>query len=214
MGFEWRAKIQNLAGPGVELPGNGVAFVLGEAGHRGVLWQVLADEAVGVLGGAALPGVIGLGEVEYDPGQALEPRVVMKLGTIVGREGQDAQSPDHDQEHAVDLGHGLVEEFADHQKACTPVHEGEDALLGPWSVNQVYLKMPPLKPPLRGRRPLRDIPFTPQNTAAVAAPVGLATSLATLAQVFIEVAARTAVLAKIPVNGLMADPQDRAKTQH
>jgi hypothetical protein len=82
VGFEWRAKIQNLAGPGVELPGNGVAFVLGEAGHRGMLWQVLADEAVGVLGGAALPGVIGLGEVEYDSGQALEPRVVMKRGAI------------------------------------------------------------------------------------------------------------------------------------
>ena len=47
--------VEGLAWPGIELPGDGVQFVLGEAGQIGALREVLAQQATGVLVDTALP---------------------------------------------------------------------------------------------------------------------------------------------------------------
>ena len=49
--------------------------------------QVLADQAVGVLVGAALPGVMRIGEVERHAGGVLDPGVAVELGAVVGGDG-------------------------------------------------------------------------------------------------------------------------------
>ena len=46
--------------------GDGVEIVLALLAEIGALGQVLADEAVGVLVGAALPGIVRIGEVDLD----------------------------------------------------------------------------------------------------------------------------------------------------
>ena len=46
--------------------GDGIEIVLGVLAEIGALGQVLADEAVGVLVGATLPGIVRIGEVDLD----------------------------------------------------------------------------------------------------------------------------------------------------
>lgn len=53
-----------LTGAVVEFVGDPVAVVVGDVGHVRALGDVLADQSVGVFIGSALPGVVGLGEVE------------------------------------------------------------------------------------------------------------------------------------------------------
>ena len=54
-GFGGGAVAECLAGAGVELAGDGVELVLGVSGQVGALGLVVADQAAGVLAGAALP---------------------------------------------------------------------------------------------------------------------------------------------------------------
>jgi len=53
------------AWPSVEAVGNGIEIVLGEGAQVGALGQVLAQQAVGVLACAALPGTVGVAEVDH-----------------------------------------------------------------------------------------------------------------------------------------------------
>ena len=56
-GLGWSVPVQGLAGSAVELSGDGVELVLGPVAEVGAgLGEVLAEQAVGVLVGAALPG--------------------------------------------------------------------------------------------------------------------------------------------------------------
>ena len=56
--------------------------------------EVLAEQTVGVLVGAAFPGVVWRREVEAHAGRSLERGVVVELGPLVHRDGP----------HAVRLG--------------------------------------------------------------------------------------------------------------
>src|SRR5262249_18591914 len=67
-GFGGGGVAGGAAGAGVELVGDGVEFCLGVGGQVGAFGQVVADQAVGVLVGAALPGGVGVGEVDRDAG--------------------------------------------------------------------------------------------------------------------------------------------------
>src|SRR4029079_11136417 len=58
--------VEGLAGSGVESVGDVVAVGLGEAPQLGAFGPVLAQQAVGVLVGAALPGRVGVGEVDAE----------------------------------------------------------------------------------------------------------------------------------------------------
>src|ERR671919_623790 len=66
------APAERLAGSGVECGGDGLDVVAVPAGEVGALGEVLAQEAVGVLVGAALPWAVWVGEVDGETGVDFE----------------------------------------------------------------------------------------------------------------------------------------------
>ena len=76
-----------LPWPAVEFRSDPIAIVLREVSHALALGQILAHEAIGVLVGPALPGVMRGGEVEAGGGGALEPGVLVKLGAVIDGDG-------------------------------------------------------------------------------------------------------------------------------
>lgn len=52
---QWRSCAQAFAWPIVDLVGNGIELFLAVSGEIGALGQVLPDQSVGILVGAALP---------------------------------------------------------------------------------------------------------------------------------------------------------------
>ena len=61
--------VQCLAGPVVGFRGDCVGVFLGVSGRVGPLGEVLAQQAVGVLVGAALPEAVGVAEVRLHVGR-------------------------------------------------------------------------------------------------------------------------------------------------
>ena len=68
IGFERAAKSENLPRPVVHSQVNGVKVFLSQLGQIGAFWQILAQQAVGVLIGAALPGAVRVAEVHLHAG--------------------------------------------------------------------------------------------------------------------------------------------------
>src|SRR2546428_5816654 len=75
-----------LPGSTVEPRRKPVAVVLGEVGHALALGEILTQQAVGVLVGAALPRVVWGGEVKSGRRDSLESRVLVKFGPVVDRD--------------------------------------------------------------------------------------------------------------------------------
>ncbi|CAG4902221.1 hypothetical protein R54767_02829 [Paraburkholderia gardini] len=71
------------AWPGVEVVGKGIEIVLGEGAQVGAFGQVLAQQAVGVLAGAALPGTAGVTEVDRHAGSDGEILVTGQLLALI-----------------------------------------------------------------------------------------------------------------------------------
>ena len=63
----WSLPVQGLAGTGVQPQGDLVALGLGQGAEVGALGPVLAQQAVGVLVCAALPGRLWVAEVDRIP---------------------------------------------------------------------------------------------------------------------------------------------------
>jgi hypothetical protein len=61
--LSWGLVHQGFSGSLVELPGDGAELGLAEGREIDAVGQVLAQQAVGVLVGAALPGALGVAEV-------------------------------------------------------------------------------------------------------------------------------------------------------
>ena len=57
--FSWRLVHQGFSGPLIELSGDGAELGLAEGRQVDAVWQILAQQAVGVLVGAALHGLWG-----------------------------------------------------------------------------------------------------------------------------------------------------------
>src|SRR4051795_1737765 len=64
----WFQPAERLSRPAVELGGDGVEVGLVVGGEVGALGEVLAQEAVGVLVAAPLPGAVGVAEVDGHAG--------------------------------------------------------------------------------------------------------------------------------------------------
>ncbi len=115
----------------VELSSDARAVALGDVGHALSLWQVLTNQSVCVLGCAALPGVIGGGEVEARSGCCFDRLVAMELGTVVGRDGVSGTRGVVDQADRSAVGglDGSGVELTDHHVARLTIDEREDAVL-------------------------------------------------------------------------------------
>src|SRR5690606_39901696 len=86
--FGWIVPVEGLPGSPVEFAGDGVEVVLGVAAKVGAaLGEVLAEQAVGVLVAAALPGRVGIAEVDLAVGGEGECCVLGHLGTLVPGQG-------------------------------------------------------------------------------------------------------------------------------
>jgi len=66
--LSWGLSVQDDAGSAVEAVLDGLDLGVGDVGEAGAFGEVLADQAVGVLVGGALPGAVGVGEVDRDVG--------------------------------------------------------------------------------------------------------------------------------------------------
>ena len=64
----WSLPSEGFAGAGVEFGGDVVEVFAGVHGQVGALGEVLAQQAVGVLVGAALPWAVRVGEVDLNAG--------------------------------------------------------------------------------------------------------------------------------------------------
>ena len=62
------APVEDLSGPRVELGSDGLEVVAGPSREVGAFREVLAQQPVGVLFGAALPGAAWVGEERRDAG--------------------------------------------------------------------------------------------------------------------------------------------------
>ena len=85
-----------LAGPRVELARNRIQLGLGVAGEVGPLRQILAQQAVRVLVGPALPRTVGIAEIDLHPGGDREGAMGRQFqAAIPGQRGHEAggQSP-------------------------------------------------------------------------------------------------------------------------
>src|SRR6266498_612620 len=76
-------KAKPLPRSAVQFRSDLIAIVLGEVSHALALGQILAHEAIGVLVGAAFPGMMRRREVEAGRGGALEPGVVVEFGAVI-----------------------------------------------------------------------------------------------------------------------------------
>ena len=108
--FSWGLIVQGFSGSFVELPGDGAELGLAEGRQVDAVRQVLAQQAVGVLVGAALPRAVRIAEVDLDVGCEGEAAVVGKLlAPVPGQRpadvsGQLARLPDQRR----DDGRGLL----------------------------------------------------------------------------------------------------------
>jgi len=81
--FGGAGEAQAFAGSVVELVGDGVEVGFGDGAEVGALGEVLAQQAVGVLVGAALPGGVRVAEVDLDAGVETDLFSVAHLGALV-----------------------------------------------------------------------------------------------------------------------------------
>ena len=77
---------QSHPGAPIELIGNGVELFLGKAAQVSALGEVLAQEPIGVLVGASLPGAVGVTEVHLHAGVLCQLAVLGHLAApVVGQ---------------------------------------------------------------------------------------------------------------------------------
>ena len=73
-----RQEVEHFAGPVVEAFGDFVEIVLAMSAEVGAFGQILPDQPVGVFVAAALPGAVGIGEVDLDAGVMGERRMELR----------------------------------------------------------------------------------------------------------------------------------------
>ena len=80
-----QGRVEAVRGPwsAVQAVGDGVEIVLTEAAQVRALGQVLAQQPVGVLAGAALPRAVRIAEVHRHAGARAELRVLGQLLALV-----------------------------------------------------------------------------------------------------------------------------------
>lgn len=189
----------------VEQGGNVVAVARSEMSEVGPFGEILAEEAVGVLAGAAFPGVMGQGEVEGEIEGLLDLLVAVELDAVVRSKstewmGLGAEEFDDARVGLLDSG---AEKRTDAEEAALAFDEGDDAGFAA-AVDRIGLPVTEARPAFDAGGTVRDQALAGQATTAVFAAIALAPLLAGAAQVLPEGAAVLFVRPDMQVDGLMA----------
>src|SRR5262245_31371225 len=178
--------------------------------HAVSLGQVLPQETIGVLVGAALPGVMGRGEVEAGRSGALDGPVAMELAAVVDGDRVDRARLDANQmPHApVDLRSCAPRQPAEHDVAGLALDQAQHAgtrLAG--AEHRVGFPMSHVTTCFDDGRACGDGSLVGQPAATVIASVAFAPLFSGTAQVRVEGSAGRLVGPDVAVDGLMADGQ-------
>lgn len=194
-----------LSGTMVELSSESGALTLGEGGEVGPLGQILAEEPIGVLVGAALPGVVRSGEVEGGVELPLEGFVHVELGAVVGGDGVDgmrfvAQQRDGALESFVGAD---ASDLADADEAALAFDDGDGGGFAA-AVDGVDLPVAKAGPVIDHCRAFSDHALAGEPAAAVVGGVALAFEFASAAQMAPEGAAARLVSPDMQVDRFVA----------
>jgi len=177
--------VEALSRAGVELPGDPVEFVLTERGEVGAPGHVLAEQPVGVLVDAALPGATGVGEVDLDAGDVGEPFVLRHFASlIVGqREAPLRVNAIEDGAKAGDRGRGTrIVHLRQRHEQRGSLDQRADGGRIPRALDQVAFPMAGNDALADLRGPLMNAGHVGNDPSAILAPGARPAALARLAQ--------------------------------
>ena len=168
--------------------------------------EVLSDESVGVLVGAALPGMMWGGEVEAGVGDALDVGVAVEFGAVVGRDGAYGSGLALDQldSPSAELLRGPRVELSDLHISGLSFHEGHDARLAV-AEHGVGFPVSDAGAVVGGVGAVLDGSLSRQSSARVVGAVSLPPLLGGLSQVHVQESPVSLVVPDASVDGLVAD---------
>src|SRR5579859_1607852 len=177
-------------------------------GHARPLGEILAEQAVGILVGPALPGVMRRGEVEPRGDEPLERRVLVKLRPIVHGDGPHRMRLGRDQgpRPAIHVGARALRELPQDQIARLPLDQRQHA--GPRLARPehgVPLPMPQLPTRLDDPWPRAEWTFPREAAPTVVAAVAFAALLPGPAEVAVKLAPGRLIGPDVAIDGLVAD---------
>ena len=192
--FGRSAEAETEPGTVVELGGDGGALALSERGEVEAFGEVLSKEPIGVFVGAAFPGVVGSGEVDFGPEALLEGFVHMELGTVISGDGVEGMR------FVAQEGGGALEgllrtdarQLADAHESALAFDHGDRGRLAA-TVDGVDLPVAEPGALVDDRRSVRDHALASEATAAVLAGVAFPASFVGAA----EMAPKRAALGSI-----------------
>jgi hypothetical protein len=79
---------ETFSNPGIQLPCNRIELLLRVQGEVGSLWQVIAEQSIGVFAHPPLPGRVGMSEVDGDVCCFCQCFVEAHLAALVVRHGK------------------------------------------------------------------------------------------------------------------------------
>lgn len=183
--------------------------------HALALWQVLPGQPVGVLVGAALPGVVGGAEVEAHIPLLLDLGIAMELGAVIRGEGLEQPWCPLDDlvQPLVEAVDGAVVELADEGQPGAAFDQADGTVKRAGACDRIDLPVAELLAQLDVLRPFRDMPFAGQASAAVVSAVTFSALLIRAAQVLVEGAASLLVGPDPLIDRFVADPGDAVDPQ-
>jgi hypothetical protein len=199
------AEAEAFAGAMVEVVSDARAEALGEVTERRTLGQVLSDEAVGVLVGAAFPSVMGIGEEDGGIESMLDGFVAVKLDSVVegdGVHGMGLVGEERDQTSGGEVGGGPGHR-ADADQAALALDDGGDAGRA-LTVNRVAFPVSDPAPLCDDGGALLEHPLAREASSAVVLPVALAAPFLSAPQVGPEDAAALFILPDPQVDRFVA----------
>ena len=134
--FQWRRKVETFSRARVQAMGNGVQLPLCIPRQVRPLRQVLAQQSVGVLVGAALPGAVRIGKEDLDGKPVGQPLVLGPLVPPIIRQGfaqQGGHVPEFFREALTGTPCIRPLHPCQDDQARGPLHQGADgrAIAGP-----------------------------------------------------------------------------------
>ncbi len=182
-----------------------IAASLGEVSQRGAFGQILTDEAVGVLVGAALPGMVRSSEVDGGAKLPFDFLVAVELGTVVRGDRVDRSRLPREEldEAGVRVLDGGARQGPNAHEAALALDDRYDAGLT-LTVDGVGLPVAAAAAAVHDRRPRANHALAGEPPAAVVATIALSPPLAGTPEVTPERAPILLIPPDVQIDDLMA----------